>query len=35
MKRDLFNNQDGAKMGATMNADRERGLIEENGRFVV
>lgn len=35
MKRDLFNNQDGAKMGPTMNADRERGLIEENGRFVV
>lgn len=35
MKRDLFNNQDAGKLGPTMNADRERGLIEENGRSVV
>jgi len=35
MKRDLFNAQDGGKLGPTMNADRERGLIEENNRFVV
>lgn len=35
MKRDLFNNADQQKPGPTVNADRERGLIEENGRFVV
>jgi hypothetical protein len=34
MKRDLFNNADAQKAGPTVNADRERGLIEENGRFV-
>jgi len=35
MKRDLFNNSEGQKPAPTVNADRERGLIEENGRFVV
>jgi hypothetical protein len=34
MKRDLFNNSEGQKPAPTVNADRERGLIEENGRFV-
>jgi cytochrome c peroxidase len=35
MKRDLFNGNEGSKPAQpTLNVDRERGLIDENGRFV-
>ena len=35
MKRDLFNGNEGSKPAQpTVNVDRERGLIDENGRFV-
>lgn len=34
MKRDLYNGSDAQKTQPQVNVDRERGLIEENGRFV-
>jgi hypothetical protein len=35
MKRDLFNGSEGQKPAQPMvNVDRERGLIDENGRFI-
>lgn len=34
MKRDLFNGSEGQKAQPSVNVDRERGLIEENGRLV-